>query len=85
MSPRKKATPEEQEKATKPSTARKPGTASKPNTPAKPAKPAKKGLSAEERYMRMQQTAYFLAERDGFQRDPIEYWLAAESKFDAEN
>ncbi len=33
--------------------------------------------------MRMPQTAYFLAESDGFQRDPIEYWLAAESKFAA--
>ena len=39
--------------------------------------------TGEERYERMQQAAYLLAEKDGFHKDPVEYWLAAESAADA--
>lgn len=36
-------------------------------------------VSAEERYIRLQQEAYFLAEKDSFRRNPVEYWLEAEA------
>ena len=58
-------------------------------TPAKkaPAKkaPAKKKaagkkseLSPEQRYLVTQETAYYMAENDGFRTDAASYWIAAE-------
>lgn len=34
----------------------------------------------EERYLRLQESAYYLAESDGFARDPVEYWIEAEAE-----
>jgi hypothetical protein len=39
-------------------------------------------LSAQDRYLRIQEEAYCLAEEDGFRQDPAEYWLAAEAEVD---
>ena len=42
-------------------------------------RPRKKKLTPEERYLKIQANAYYLAEKDGFNRDSVEYWLAAEA------
>lgn len=42
--------------------------------------PGKQSLTPEERYVRTQELAYHLAERDGFSRNPMHYWLAAEAE-----
>ena len=34
--------------------------------------------TGEDTFNTIQQEAYYLAERDGFRDDPVEYWLAAE-------
>ena len=34
---------------------------------------------AERQYLKIQEEAYYLAEKDAFQKEPIEYWLEAES------
>ena len=53
--------------------------------PAKEQPPRKKqdkqGIAEtpEERYLKVQAAAYYLAENDGFSRDPVEYWTAAEA------
>ncbi len=39
---------------------------------------AKWNPGAEERYNMIQVAAYYLAERDGFSGNPVEYWSAAE-------
>ncbi|MBW2526365.1 MAG: DUF2934 domain-containing protein [Deltaproteobacteria bacterium] len=39
-------------------------------------------LSPEERYRRIQDAAYFIAERHEFQGDPISFWLEAEREVD---
>ena len=43
-------------------------------------RPRKKKATAEDRYIKIQAEAYYLAEKDGFKRDAIEYWLAAEAE-----
>lgn len=40
----------------------------------------KKKTTEEKRYIKIQAEAYYLAEKDGFKRDAIEYWLAAEAE-----
>lgn len=65
--------------------------AKKPAAKKAPAKkaPAKKKVATkaspklmsargEAAFKQVQQEAYYLAEKDGFRRDPIEYWCAAE-------
>lgn len=37
-------------------------------------------VSAEERFLMIQTSAYFLAEEDGFRKDPLDYWLKAEQR-----
>lgn len=39
-------------------------------------------VSNEERYLYVAEAAYYLAERDGFSADPVEYWLRAECEVD---
>lgn len=39
-----------------------------------------KMLAPEERYRRIQEQAYLRAEKDGFRKDPVEYWLEAEAE-----
>jgi len=49
--------------------------------PAKPvakAKSAPKTISAQERYHMIDEAAYYRAEKNGFQVDPQENWIAAE-------
>ena len=41
---------------------------------------AKKEVSAEERFRRIQEEAFNLAEKDGFKGHPDSYWLAAEEE-----
>ncbi|MBL7115061.1 MAG: DUF2934 domain-containing protein [Kiritimatiellae bacterium] len=43
-------------------------------------RPRKKKATAEDRYLKIQAAAYYLAEKDGFREDAVEYWLAAEAK-----
>ena len=43
-------------------------------------RPRKKKLAPEKRYLKVQEAAYLLAERDDFQRDAVEYWLEAEAE-----
>jgi hypothetical protein len=40
--------------------------------------PPKKHTTAERRYQKIQKEAYYRAEKDGFRKNPVEYWLAAE-------
>lgn len=42
-------------------------------------RPAKK-LSAEERFSKIQEAAFLIAEKDGFKGHPDSYWLAAEAE-----
>ncbi|MBM4142374.1 MAG: DUF2934 domain-containing protein [Lentisphaerae bacterium] len=55
----------------------------KPKKRAAARRNAVRKLAPEERYRKIQEEAYLRAERDGFQKDPVEYWLAAESVFKA--
>ena len=58
-----------------------------PKAAAKKATPVKKAvkpvLTAEERYRRIEEAAYFLAEKNGFAGDSAAYWVAAEKQIDA--
>lgn len=38
------------------------------------------GLSNEERYRYVAEAAYYIAERNGFAGDPVDYWLQAETE-----
>lgn len=40
-------------------------------------------ITPEERYVNLQEEAYRLAEKDGFKKDPVDYWLAAEAEGDS--
>ena len=46
-------------------------------------RPRKKKLTAEERYLKIQEPAYCRAEKDGFRQDAVDYWLAAEAEVGA--
>lgn len=60
--------------------AAKPVTAKKPATKKAAAPKAAKSIKigGEERYRMIEVAAYFLAERNGFKGNPVEYWTAAE-------
>ena len=47
---------------------------------AKPAAPKNPVLSPEERYRRIEQAAYFIAERHGFNGDSAYFWSLAEAE-----
>lgn len=47
-------------------------------TATSPHQSAYTGVSNEERYRYVAEAAYFIAERDGFSADPVDYWLQAE-------
>ena len=51
--------------------------AKKPAT-AKKTAPKTSNVGPEERYRMVEVAAYFLAERNGFAGNPVEYWAAAE-------
>lgn len=38
-------------------------------------------VSAEHRYRMIEVAAYYLAEKDGFAGNPVDYWIAAELQF----
>jgi hypothetical protein len=69
---------------TAPKTARKKA-APRAKVAAKKAKPAGKAakLTPEERYRMIEQAAYFIAERHGFQGDSEAFWVEAEKEVDA--
>jgi hypothetical protein len=52
--------------------------ATKKSSPKKTVTPAKNRMSGEERYRMVEVAAYFLAERNNFAGNPVEYWSAAE-------
>lgn len=58
--------------------AAKPVAAAAPAKPAAKAKSAPKTISAQERYHMIDEAAYYRAEKNGFQVDPQENWIAAE-------
>ncbi len=60
--------------------ARKPAAKSPPKAAATPAAPKKVALSPEERYRKIEQAAYFIAERHGFQGDSAYFWSMAEAE-----
>jgi hypothetical protein len=65
-----------------------PVAAKKPAAPAKtaPSKaaPAKaSALTPEQRYKMVQDAAYFIAEKNGFQAGSMDYWIAAEAEITA--
>jgi hypothetical protein len=67
--------------ADKPATARKPRTAAtKATSTRKPAINVNQQMSAEERYRMVEVAAYFLAERNRFSGNPVEYWTQAEAQ-----
>jgi len=81
-SPKKKATSKTAAKP-KASPAKTAATAKKPaatKTKAKPAaKKAKTNTSdLQQQYKMVEVAAYFIAERDGFAGNPVDYWIAAE-------
>ena len=47
-------------------------------------RPRKKKLTAEEQYLKVQEEAYYRAEKDGFRQEAVEYWLAAEAEVGAQ-
>jgi len=53
-----------------------------PSAVTKKARHAKR-TSVEERHRLIQEAAYFMAEKEGFTRDPSECWLVAEAEVDA--
>lgn len=70
-------------KTSKPAAAKKTsatGTTAKKSAPRKTAAPARGKMSAEERYRMVEVAAYFLAERNHFAGNPVEYWSAAEKQ-----
>jgi len=55
-------------------------TTSKPiTTTGTPKRPRKKQLTPEARYLDVQKEAYYLAEKDGFRKNSVEYWVEAEA------
>lgn len=85
----KKATPAKKaatkKAATKKAPAKKAVTSPAKKTAVKKKAPAKKTVpktgkssQAEVHYHDIEKAAYYLAEQDGFQSDPLEYWLAAQ-------
>lgn len=82
--PAKKVVPAKKA-ATKKAPAKKAVTAPAKKTAVKKKAPAKKRVAkaektsqAEVHYHDIEKAAYYLAEQDGFQSDPLEYWLAAQ-------
>ncbi|HRX56858.1 MAG TPA: DUF2934 domain-containing protein [Verrucomicrobiales bacterium] len=77
--PAKKATPAKKAPAKKAVTSPAKKTAVKKKAPAKKTVPKTgKSSQAEVHYHDIEKAAYYLAEQDGFQSDPLEYWLAAQ-------
>lgn len=77
--PAKKATPTKKAPAKKAVTSPAKKTAVKKKAPAKKTVPKTgKSSQAEVHYHDIEKAAYYLAEQDGFQSDPLEYWLAAQ-------
>ena len=68
-------------KLEKKSAAKKKSTKKKPSE-TKAKKNSKTGISAELRYVMIAETAYFIAEKAGFDGDNVEFWLAAEKEID---
>ncbi|MGX8883087.1 DUF2934 domain-containing protein [Methylovorus sp. SPW-M1] len=80
---------EEKKPAVKKTAAKPAEPAAKKTTPKKTAtakaasaktKSSPRKISAEERYKMTEVAAYFLAERNGFKGNPVEYWEQAEAQ-----
>ncbi|HEY3300205.1 MAG TPA: DUF2934 domain-containing protein [Methylophilaceae bacterium] len=56
----------------------------KPSTAKAPAKAkAVKKIGAEQRYKMVEMAAYYIAERNGFEGSPSDYWIQAEAQIEA--
>ncbi len=77
-SPAKKAAPKAAEK--KPAAPKAPAKTAAPKAAPKKAAPAKSGLTPEQRYRMIQDAAYFIAERHGFNGDSAYFWSLAEAE-----
>ncbi|MBS4098461.1 MAG: DUF2934 domain-containing protein [Sulfuricella sp.] len=73
-----KATAEKAPAAAKKAAAPKAAAAAKKPAAKATASKKKSGISAEQRYNMIQEAAYYLAERDSFNGDPMRYWALAE-------
>jgi hypothetical protein len=62
-------------------------TKAKTATPAGTKAPAKakgvKKIGAEQRYKMVEMAAYYIAERNGFEGSPSDYWIQAEAQIEA--
>lgn len=67
------------ESAKKTVAAKKTSAEKKPAAPKKAATKAPK-MGAEERYRMTEVAAYYMAERNGFAGNPVDYWTAAEAQ-----
>ncbi|HRT05326.1 MAG TPA: DUF2934 domain-containing protein [Kiritimatiellia bacterium] len=83
-----KKSPAKKAAAPKAAAAKKPAAKAAPAAPAAPAAkvapPAKKpAISPEQRYKMIQDAAYFIAERHGFNGDSAYFWSLAEAEINA--
>lgn len=68
--------------ATKAAAAKKTTAGTKKTATAKPAaKKSKAAATPEQRYRMIEVAAYYLAEKDSFSGNPVDYWIAAELQF----
>lgn len=62
-------------------TAKKPAAAKKTATAKSSTRKTKSGIAdLELRYRMIEVAAYFIAEKDGFSGNPVDYWIAAEAQ-----
>lgn len=66
--------------ASKPAAAKKPAVSRKKTATTKKPVAGAASPSPEERYRMVAVAAYFLAERNNFEGNPVDYWIAAEAQ-----
>jgi len=70
--------------AKKPAVKKAPAAKKAPAVKKAPAKKAAPPISPEQRYRMIEQAAYYLAEKTGFQGDPAAIWVQAEKDVEAQ-
>lgn len=82
ISTKKTSTAKPKAAATKPATS-KPATKTSAKSTSKPKatkKSSKLAVTPEQRYLMVQEAAYYIAEKDGFAGNPSDYWAQAEAQ-----